>query len=193
MARARRMALPASLLWLGGVSACAGGTTAPAPVSVQQGRTLLEPARLEVVGGARDSAQVPSAVSLGGPASGTVLLYLEFPRPSEQRRLARADLVLDLSGAPGSSIEVELSSSESSTESSWAFAEPRRAVGPRTSARLSVSGVPVRLDVREIVLAQSEAARLCLLLRAEPTAPEPVLVATGASGGTAPRLDLYWQ
>lgn len=181
----------ASLLWLGGVSAC-GGAPAPTLLSVQHGRTLLEPSRLAVVSSEREAGQVPSAVSLGGPRSGTVLLYLEFPLPRPRRRLVRADLVLEVSGTPGSSVEVEVSGSDFADGSPASFAEPR-SVGARTTAELRVDGAPARLDVREVVSSQSEATQLRLLLRAAPRAPEPLLVATGVSGGMAPRLDLYWQ
>jgi hypothetical protein len=59
---------------------------------------------------------------------------------------------------------------------------------------LASSGTPTRLDVTELLRAErkpNEPVRL--LLRAEPGAGEPLLVATGAAGGAAPRLEAYWE
>jgi hypothetical protein len=50
------------------------------------------------------------------------------------------------------------------------------------------------LDVTEILRAAPKRGEpLRLLLRAEPGEGEGVLIATGASGGELPRLELYFQ
>jgi hypothetical protein len=59
---------------------------------------------------------------------------------------------------------------------------------------LASSDVPVRLDVTELLRAETKADEpVRLLLRAEPRAVEPILIATGAAGGAAPRLQVYWE
>jgi hypothetical protein len=140
------------------------------------------------------SGVLPSAIALGGKTSGRVLIYFEFAAQSEPRRLLRADLVLDASGAPGASLDVELSRAEAAGAELRAWSDQPRARYPRSSARLASGATPTRLDVTELLRVETKPGEpLRLLLRAEPGAGEPVLVATGAAGGAAPRLDAYWQ
>src|SRR4051812_49556497 len=101
----RRWLLASSLFF--GPLAC-GGRPPSAAVAEQSGRSVLLPTRLGWVSSERASGVLPSAIALGGKASGRVLMYFEFARHSEPRRLLRAELVLDASGAPGESLEVEL-------------------------------------------------------------------------------------
>ena len=73
-----------------------------------------------------------------------------------------------------------------------AWSDQPRARYPRLSTRLTSGASPVRLDVTELVRAESKPGEpLRLLLRAEPEASEPLLIETGAAGGAAPRLEAY--
>jgi hypothetical protein len=173
---------------------CGAQQAPPSALAEQNARRVLWPVRLGWVSSERPSGALPSAISLGGKASGRVLIYLEFAAPSELRRLLRADLVLVASGAPGESIEVELSRAEPARGELAAWSDQPRARYPRRSARLAGGALPGRLDVTELVRAESDPGQpLRLLLRAEPDANEPLLVETGAAGGTAPRLEAYWE
>ena len=171
-----------------------GGGAQPAAVAEHSGRSVLIPARLGWVSSERASGVLPSAIALGGKASGRVLMYFEFAAPSEPRRLLRAELVLDASGAPGESLEIELSRAEAANAELRSWADQPRARYPRLTARLASSSVPTRLDVTELLRAETKPGEpVRLLLRAEPGAGEPLLVATGAAGGAAPRLEAYWE
>jgi hypothetical protein len=199
--RARRSSLPGAALLCGCLTVaplsllgCGSPPAAPRALAEQNARRVSWPARLGWVSSERPSGALPSAIALGGKASGRVLIYLEFAAPSELRRLLRADLVLVASGAPGESIEVELSRAEAARGQLAAWSDQPRARYPRLSARLASGALPGRLDVTELVRAESKPGEpLRLLLRAEPGASEPLLVETGAAGGAAPRLEVYWE
>jgi hypothetical protein len=172
--------------------ACGAGRAPAATVAERAGRSVLLPTRLGWLSSEQPSGVLPSAIALGGKASGRVLMYFEFAIPNEPRRLVRADLVLDASGAPGASLDVELSRAEPAGAELRAWSDQPRARYPRLSARLH--GAPVRLDVTELLRAETKPGEpLRLLLRAEPDAAEPMLVGTGAAGGAAPRLEVYWE
>lgn len=174
-----------------------GCASAPAPsgeVGELQGRTVATPQRLGWVSSEQPSGALPSAIPLGGKASGRVLVYMEFAAPTEARRLHRAALLLSTSGAPGKSIEVELSRAEPPSADLRSWADQPRARYPRLKAQLSGDTASLRLDVTELLRAEAKPGEpLRLLLRAEPGEAEPVLVATGAAGGAAPRLEAYWE
>lgn len=173
--------------------ACAGRPPS-ATVGEQSGRSVVLPARLGWVSSEQASGVLPSAIALGGKASGRVLMYFEFAPNSEPRRLLRADLVLTAWGAPGESLEVELSRAEAAGAELKSWADQPRARYPRLTARLASRGTPTRLDVTELVRAETKPGEpLRLLLRAEPGPGEPWLVATGAAGGAVPRLEAYWE
>jgi len=177
-----------------GLLGCGPGHAPPAALAEQHGRSVLLPARLGWVSSERPSGALPSAVALGGKASGRVLMYFEFAAPSPARRLLRAELVLTVSGAPGESIDVELSRAEPVSGELRSWSQQPRARYPRSSVRLSSDSAPVRLDVTELLRAETKPNEpVRLLLRAEPDAAEPLLVATGAAGGAAPRLETYWE
>jgi hypothetical protein len=194
-AEANRVALLLGCL-LSGLAplGCGSQPASQSAVAEHNARRVLSPAKLGWVSSERPSGALPSAIALGGKTSGRVLMYFEFAAPSEPRRLLRADLVLVSSGAPGESIEVELSRAEAARGELADWSDQPRARYPRLSVRL-VSGVlPARLDVTELVRAESQPGEpLRLLLRAEPGASEPLLVETGAAGGVAPRLEAYWE
>jgi hypothetical protein len=181
--------------WLLVAPLSCGASSAPAPtVAEHSGRSVLLPARLGWVSSAQPSGVLPSAIALGGKTSGRVLMYFEFAAQSETRRLVRADLVLDASGAPGESLPIELSRAEAAGAELRAWSDQPRARYPRSSARLASGTTPARLDVTELLRAESKPGEpLRLLLRAEPGAGEPVLVATGAAFGNVPRLEAYWE
>lgn len=173
---------------------CAGSRPSTGEVGELQGRSVATPQRLGWVSSQRPSGELPSAIALGGKASGRVLVYLEFAAPSEARRLHSAGLLLTTSGAPGASIEVELSRAEPPAAELRTWADQPRARYPRLTARLPGEAESARLDVTELLRAEAKPGEpLRLLLRAEPGEAEPVLVATGAAGGATPRLETYWE
>jgi len=173
---------------------CGSPPAPPAAVSGQSGRTLLLPARFGWVSSAAPSAALPSAIALGGKASGRVLVYFEFDELKETRRLLRGELLLTTSGAAGDQIEVELSGSDAARSELKEWSDQPQPQAPRLAARLVVQASPQRLDVTEILRAQNKPGeRLRLQLRAEPGAGAPVLLETGAAGGAQPRLEVYWE
>ena len=194
----RRGLLHGAALALGlgplGLLGCASARAPSGEVGELQGRTVVTPQRLGWVSSEQPSGALPSAIPLGGKASGRVLVYFEFAAPTEARRLHRAALLLSTSGAPGESIEVELSRAEPPSAELQSWADQPRARYPRLKAQLPGGAASLRLDVTELVRAEAKPGEpLRLLLRAEPGEAEPVLVATGAAGGAAPRLEAYWE
>jgi hypothetical protein len=197
MAARRRLGAAGSLLAFSLVASTSGCGSPAAPlgiVSEQSARTLLLPARFGWLSSAVPSGTLPSAIALGGKASGRVLLYFEFAEPEESRRLLRAELLLDASGAPGSSVDVELSRSDAAHSELRAWSDQPQALAPRVPARLVAQPSVQRLDVTEILRAERRPGEpLRLLLHAEPVAAEPVMLETGAAGGAQPRLEIYWE
>jgi hypothetical protein len=192
----RRRAGLGSLLALG-LELCASGCGARAPASVAlselNGRSVLEPTRFGVLSSVRDTSELPSSVALGAKASGRMLLYFEFPQPEETRKLLRAQLLLSPTDGSGD-VDVELSRADAAGAELRAWSDQPRALYPRLAARLGRHAGPERLDVTEILLARAKRGEpLRLLLRAEPGDGEGISIATGAAGGEAPRLELYWQ
>ncbi len=174
--------------------ACAAPPAAAPDIAEQSVRSVLPPARLGWLSSQGPSRFVPSAVALGGRANGRVLLYLEFAELEPTRRLLRADLLLETAGAPGDSVEVELSRSEPARWPLAHWSEQPQALYPRFRTRLEAKGAPVRLEVTAMVRAQNKPGEpLRLLVRAEPGGGAPVLVQTGAAGGAGPRLEVYFE
>jgi len=177
-----------------GACGCGGSAQPDSAIPEQSARSVLFPARLGWLSSEGPSGTLPSAVALGGKASGRVLLYLEFVRPQEPRKLLRADLLLETSGAPSAGIDVELSRSEPARGALSSWSEQPVSLYPRKSVRLAAGEGPTRLDVTELLRASSKPEEpLRMLLRAEPGEGAPVWVATGAASGAAPRLDTYWE
>lgn len=166
----------------------------PVALSELSVRSVTRPSELGWVSSKEASGELPSALSLGGKASGRVLVYLEFPPETAQRRLLRAQLLLGtLPGGKGA-VDVEVSRAEPARGSLKAWADQPRAKYPRLSAQLVPGAAPVRVDVTELVRAQTKPDEpLRILLRAEPGDGAPVLLETGAAGGVAPRLEQYWE
>ena len=185
------VAVAATLLW--GASGCSPPAAVSA-VSEQSSREVVVPTRFGWLSSGGPSGDLPSAIALGGKASGRVLLYFEFPEQQAARRLLRAELLLSASGTPGDAIEVELSRATPARGELRAWSDQPRALYPRLPAHLAAQIAPVRLDVTALLRAQNRPGKpLCILLRAEPLADAPVLVETGAAGGAAPRLETYWE
>jgi hypothetical protein len=197
MAAARRFGAAGPLLALALAApllSCGSPSPPPSAVTEQSARTLLLPARFGWVSSERSSGTLPSAIALGGKASGRVLLYFEFAELTESRRLLRAELLLNASGAPGDAIDVELSRSEAAHAELRAWSDQPQALAPRLAARLAAQSSVQRLDVTELLRAQRKPGEpLRLLLHAEPARDEPVLLETGAAGGAQPRLEVYWE
>lgn len=188
------MRAPACLAALAALMALACGAPKPPLLVVGEvrARRVFLPERFGWFSSAGPSAALPSALALGGSASGRLLLYFEFPELAQPERLRRADLLLDTSGVPGDSVEVELSRAEAARGlEQWS--EQPRALYPRLRARLGSQGTPLHLDVTELGRTNAPGQPLRILLRAEPSAGAPVLVETGAAGGAAPRLEAYWD
>jgi hypothetical protein len=174
-----------------------GGCGAPSSVTVfseQDARLVLEPERFGWLSSARETGALPSAIALGAKTSGRLLLYFEFPELREPRKLLRAQLLLDPQGRSSERVPVEVSrAAGAGAELRWWSHRPR-ALLPQVSAELAGEAITQRLDVTEIVRVPAQPGEpLRLLLRAEPGDGEGVLIATGASGGERPRLELYFQ
>ena len=173
---------------------CGAPARSDGVIGEQSARSVLEPTRFGWLSSAGPSGPLPSAIALGGKASGRVLLYFEFLSPAQTRKLLRAELLLETSGAPGDGVDVELSLAEAARGDLAAWSDQPIALYPRKAARLAAGDDVARLDVTELLGAGAKSSQpLRILLRAEPGAGAPVLVATGAAGGTAPRLETYWE
>jgi hypothetical protein len=192
----RRRAGLGCLLALGlglGASGCGGPAPASVALSELNGRSVLEPTRFGVLSSVRDTSELASSVALGAKASGRMLLYFEFPQPEETRKLLRAQLLLSPTDGSGD-VDVEVSRADAAGAELRAWSDQPRALYPRLAARLGRHAGPERLDVTELVQARAKRGEpLRLLLRAEPGDGEGISIATGAAGGEAPRLELYWQ
>jgi len=131
------------------LSACGAGAPAKSDrvIAEQSVRSVLLPARFGWLRSQGPSGALPSAIALGGKASGRVLLYLEFARPEEARPLLRAELLLETAGAPGDGIDVELSRAEPARGALSAWSDQPSALYPRKSARLAAGDDAARLDV----------------------------------------------
>lgn len=173
---------------------CGGRAGSSAIVAEQSQRSVAALERFGWVSSAGPSGALPSAVALGGSGAGRTLVYLQFPEPERGRKLLRADLWLSLVAPTAAPIQVELSRSEPAGGELSSWSDQPQARYPRVAAKLGGARAEQRLDVRALALAPGKAGEpLCVLLRAEPDAGEPVLLETGAFGGHAPRLELYWE
>ncbi len=189
-----RGSLLAVLLAAGGLPACSAARPGPLQLAEQARRRVVTPARFGWANSEQSSAVLPSAIALGGRKSGRVLVYLEFALPAEAGRLVRANLLLEGASGPSSAIDVEVSRAEAPRGALVSWSEQPGARYPRLTTRLAFEGGAVRLDVTELLRAERKPDEpLRVMLRAEPGAAEPVWLATGAAGGAAPRLEMYWE
>jgi hypothetical protein len=168
---------------------------APAPALAElSGRSVTAPSQLGWVSSQQASGDLPSAIELGGRASGRVLVYLEFPPESERRRLLRAQLLLGTLPGGAGAVDIEVSRAEPARGGLTQWSDQPRARYPRLGAQLTPGAAPLRVDVTELLRAQTKPDEpLRILLRAEPGDGAPVLLETGAAGGVAPRLEQYWE
>lgn len=193
--RASRLALALAAL-LGG-SGCAPARTAPPGFVESNERTLLEPSRLEWFSAEQQTSELPGAIALGGAAAGRQLLYLEFAATVEPRAVLGAELLLSSLSTHGQAVALVLSRAEPPRARRGGPSGRPRALEPRSAAHFFARAWPERLDVTEMARARSKADEpLRLLVRAEPSdddGAEGVLLATGAAGGSGPKLEIYWQ
>jgi hypothetical protein len=176
-----------------GVAGCGAPAAASAGFSELNGRSVIEPTRFGLLSSVRETPELPSSVALGGRASGRVLLYFEFPAPEETRKLLRAQLLLSPTDGSGD-VDVEVSRADAPRAELRAWSDQPRALYPRLAARLGRHAGPERVDITDILLVRAKRGEpVRLLLRAEPGDGEGISIATGAAGGEAPRLELYWQ
>jgi hypothetical protein len=188
----RRCAFASWLLLL--ALGCGGRALPSREIPEQSQRSVVLPERFGWVNSEHESGALPSAIGLGGKTSGRVLVYLQFPEPERGRTLLRAELWLSLAAQPSGPIDVELSRSDPAGNTLVRWSDQPHARYPRVTAKLGGSGGHQSLDVSELVRAPGKAGEpLRVLLRAEPHGGEPVLLETGSFGGSAPRLELYWE
>lgn len=192
-----------ALCLLAGANAgCTGQSAAQPSFGEQAARELLVPTRFAWLSSERETAGLPSAIALGAQGGGRTLLYFEFPAPKQQRPLSQALLLLRPVGVSSAPVPVELWRADAARAELRAWGEQPRALYPRVTAKLGPGGPEsllaeaplLRVDVTSIVrAAASPSEPLRLLLRAEPGDGEGVLIATGAFGAEAPRLELYFE
>lgn len=173
---------------------CAGSSSRSVELDELTGRSVLSPQRFVVLSSRQETSDLPSAVALGAKASGRVLLYFEFPALSEERDLLRAQLLLSAVQGSRDGVEVEVARAEGPGLELSRWSQRPGALHPRLSRNIAWRGAPERLDVTELVRARGrDGEPLRLVVRAEPGEGEGVLIATGAAGGEAPRLELYFR
>lgn len=176
------------------LSGCGAGPTPVTVFSEQDARMVLEPQRFGWLSSARETGTLPSAIALGAKTSGRLLLYFEFPEVTEQRQLLRAQLLLEPQRGGSQRVMVEVSRAAEAGAELRSWSDQPRALYPRLSAELAGQAFTQRLDVTQILRVPPKRGEpLRLLLRAEPGEGEGVLIATGASGGALPRLELYFH
>lgn len=171
------------------------------PVSSDSIRLTAEPSGMVVVkqNGEQSPTVLPSSVAFGSERDGTTALYLRFPAVwHEARRIEAAFLVLD--PMPGTlpargDVEVE----------AWRVREPwlddelsyltQPELGPPHSSGIARSAPRsvLRIDVTQIVsyLRDHPESNHGIALKCRDSAGGGASYATGASGGRAPRLEVY--
>ncbi len=194
---APRVLAPAALLLVGLAGCTPSAPRANLVVSARTQRTVVPLTRLAWLSSEQQSGFLPAAVVLGGRGAGRTLLYLEFPEQIPRTgRLLVAYLVLDGAAQAVSPepVEIALMRAQRASVVPKAWGERPAAVLPRVTARLAPRTPPFRIDATELLQAdQREHRPSSWLLLAEPADREGVVVATGAAGGAAPRLEIYWE
>jgi hypothetical protein len=180
------------------------GAQNPPFVPPQASRLVVAPSELVWLGSheptrtdAANATALPSAVTLGSRAGGRSVLYLEFAGVErvKSRELLASYLLLTPDAGQMSSqpVSLELSRASALEPGSRDFSERPRSRSPRLDVQVRPNAPVLRLDVTELLSSDLERGRtLRLMLRAEARELEGVRIATGASGGRAPRLELYW-
>lgn len=169
------------------------------PVSADTRRVVVAPRAMAVVSAAEHaSSELPAAVTFGSSAGGAAL-YLEFPEAWRgARRIESAFLVLEpLPGTPRGPTDVEVrvwrvGGDWAPDSLSW-LDQPSLVPPSASGLARAAPALPLRVDVTAIVahFAEHERGYHGLALRSGGGDDVGASFATGASGGVAPRLELY--
>jgi hypothetical protein len=173
------------------------------PVALDTRRIVLSPSVIAVVSSRgteqEGSAALPSSVTFGGASEAASALYLRFePSWRSARRVDNAFLVLEpLPGTPGDPEDVpveawRIAGRWQTSDLSWVH-QPKRAPPFARGLARSSPPSPLRIDVTAIVRHWHEHARSerGLVVKSAGGGAFGASFATGASGGAAPRLELY--
>jgi hypothetical protein len=179
------------------VGRCFKNGTEIVPIDAQ--RIVVAPQEMAVVARGSGDKALPGEISLGGQVRSTPIVLFRFPTPWGRRvRIARAFLTLH--PAPGAVPESRpVLVSVARVLEPWSAAEASWGRLPRLSAfeGSAYSGIgpakALRIDVTSIVQrwALGRSSDQGLALTASSDAPFGSSYATGVSGGTGPRLDVY--
>lgn len=169
------------------------------PVASDTRRLVLTPRKMAVIGASeQQSSELPPAVTFGSAAGGAAL-YLDFePGWRGARGIESAFLVLDpLPGTPRGPEDVRVhawrvGAAWRSDELSW-LGQPTLLPPNATGIARGAPPMPLRVDVTEIVvyLAEHTTSNHGIAVRASGGSDVGASFATGASGGSAPQLELY--
>ncbi len=166
------------------------------PVAASTRRVRVAPAALALAG-PKPALSIPPSVVLGARWHDTRALYLRFPQTWRGGRVRSAFLLLEPQGAARTGADVVLEVGCAGRD--WhprelSVNEQPGLVAPfsRGIAR-AAPALPVRVDVTEIVRFWAEHPERDhgLGVRASSVTDVGVSLATGAAGGSAPRLDVY--
>jgi len=162
-------------------------------------RIVVAPQEMVVVARGSGDSALPAEIPLGGSARSSPIVLFRFPTPWGKRvRVARA--FLTLYPAPGTVPESRpVLVSVARVLEPWSASEASWGRLPRLSAfeGSAYTGIgpakALRIDVTTIVQrwALGRSADQGLALTASSDAPFGPSYATGVSGGTGPRLDVY--
>jgi hypothetical protein len=162
-------------------------------------RIVVPAQELAVVARGNGDAALPGEIPLGGTTRASAVVLLRFPTPWGKRvRIARAFLTLE--PAPGAIAEphpvlvsvARVLEPWSAPEASWQRlprlsgfeANAYTGIGPAKALRIDVTAI-----VQRWALGRSNDQGLALTASSD--APVGSSYATGVSGGTGPRLDVY--
>jgi hypothetical protein len=162
-------------------------------------RIVVAPQEMAVVARGSGDRALPGEIALGGNTRASAVVLLRFPTPWGKRvRVARAFLTLE--PAPGAIAETRpVLVSVARVLEPWSASETSWGRLPRLSAfeGNAYTGIgpakALRIDVTAIVQrwALGRGNDQGLALTASSDAPLGPSYATGVSGGTGPRLDVY--
>jgi hypothetical protein len=170
------------------------------PVASDTRRIVVVPAAIGVVSADAPgpSAELAPAVTFGSTA-GAAALYLDFaPEWRRAQSIESAFLILEpMPGTRRGRADVRVhawrvTEDWRASELSW-LAQPRRAHPGAVGIARAAPPMPLRMDVTALVryFAEHERSEHGIVLRAGGGSESGASFATGASGGTAPRLELY--
>lgn len=170
------------------------------PVSSDAQRLVAEPSAMSIVGSRSGRArELPPSVTFGSERDGTTTLYLRFPAVwRNAREIEAAFLVLEpLHGTLPASEDVRVTAWRVREQWTDAALEATRqpAVGLPSAPGIAKSAPPsvLRIDVTAIVdyLRRHPENDFGIALRSEDQSQSGSSYSTGASGGRAPRLEVY--